>query len=142
MFCAQCGKQVPDGAKFCPGCGANVQGDAAAAKKPKSGAGLKLAVAGLIVVAAAAGGYVMLAPGEKTPAIEKAPAISPKPEAAAPEQKAPATAAEKPPEPPPPPVAEPQPPAKDPADVAAAHKALDQRIAEEEAAAKQAAGKK
>src|SRR6185436_20794241 len=82
MFCAQCGKQVPDGAKFCPGCGANVQGDAAAATKPKSGAGLKLAVAGLIVVAAAAGGYVMLAPGEKTPGIEKAPAITPKPEAA------------------------------------------------------------
>ena len=137
MFCAQCGKQVPDGAKFCPGCGANVQGDAAAAEKPKSGAGLKLAVAGLIVVAGAAGGYVMLAPAP----VEKAPAISPTPQAAAPEPKPVEPAAEKPAEPPPP-VAEPQPPAKDPTDVAAAHTALDQKIADEEAAAKHASGKK
>ena len=25
MFCPKCGKQIPDGAKFCPGCGNKVQ---------------------------------------------------------------------------------------------------------------------
>ena len=31
MFCMNCGKQIPDGAKFCPGCGANQQPDTATA---------------------------------------------------------------------------------------------------------------
>lgn len=30
MFCARCGKEVPEGATFCPSCGAPVQGGAAA----------------------------------------------------------------------------------------------------------------
>ena len=62
MFCAQCGKQVPDSAKFCPACGANVQGGAAQATHPKGGSGLKYAAAGFVVVAAVAGAYAMLAP--------------------------------------------------------------------------------
>ena len=136
MFCSQCGKQMQDGAKFCASCGTSLQGGAAPAQQPKSGAGLKLVVAGLVVAAAAAGGYAMLAPAP----VEKTPAISPAPQTATPEPKPSEPVAEKPAEPPPP-VAEPQPPAKDPADLAAAHKALDQRIADEEAAAKEASGK-
>ena len=37
MFCPKCGKQIPDGAKFCPGCGNKVQisgGNAQQVKKP------------------------------------------------------------------------------------------------------------
>ena len=37
MFCPKCGKQIPDGAKFCPGCGNKVQipgGNVQQAKKP------------------------------------------------------------------------------------------------------------
>ena len=137
MFCAQCGKQLPDGAKFCPACGTNLQGGATAAEKPKRGGGLKFVAAGLVVVAAAAGSYAMLVPA---PAEKPADAPPPKPaiETAAPEPKS----VEKAPEKPPAPLAEPQNPAPDPAEVTAAHKALDQKIADEEAAAKSHAQKK
>ena len=134
MFCGQCGKQVPDAAKFCAACGANLQGDASAGAQPKGGGSLKFAVAGVVVVAAGAAGYVLFsrAPVEKPAAVAPKPAV----EAVAPEPKAP----EKPPDPPAPAVAEPQRP--DPAALEAAHKALDQRIADEEAAAKEGAAKK
>ena len=26
MYCPNCGNQIPDGAKFCPGCGASTDG--------------------------------------------------------------------------------------------------------------------
>lgn len=138
MFCTQCGKQVPDGAKFCPACGTNLQGGASAAEKPKRGM-LKFVAAGLVVVAAVAGSYAMLAPA---PVEKPAAAPPPKPaiETAAPEAKSVEKAPENPPEPPAP-VAEPQAPAPDPAEISAAHKALDQKIADEEAAAKSRAQK-
>jgi len=141
MFCAQCGKQLPDGAKFCPVCGTNLQGGATPAEKPKRGGGLKFVAAGLVVVAVAAGSYAMLVPA---PAEKPAAAPPPKPaiETAAPEPKSVEKAPEKPPEPAPAPVAEPQNPAPDPAEVTAAHKALDQKITDEEAAAKSHAQKK
>lgn len=139
MFCVQCGKQIQDGAKFCPACGANLQGDARADAQPAGGGSLKFVIAGIVMAAAAGAGYFVFWP---TP-LEKPAAVAPRPavEAVAPEPKAPEPSTpEKPPEPPAPAVAEPQRP--DPAALEAAHKALDQRIADEEAAAKQGAAKK
>ena len=134
MFCSQCGKQNPDTAKFCPACGANLQGGAPA-DKLKSSPALKIAIAGGIVAVAAAAGYVMLTPAP----VERPVPEPPKPaaEVKAPEPKGP----EKPLDPAPA-LAEPKPPAPDASEIAAAHKALDQKIADEEAAAKSRAEKK
>jgi uncharacterized membrane protein len=47
-FCGKCGSSVPDGAPFCPQCGAAVAAPAAVAPGPVAGAGLQENVAGLL----------------------------------------------------------------------------------------------
>ena len=37
MFCAKCGKEIPEGATFCPSCGASVQGTSQATASTVSG---------------------------------------------------------------------------------------------------------
>ena len=35
MFCPNCGKEIPDGSKFCPYCGANLEGNVTSQSSPK-----------------------------------------------------------------------------------------------------------
>src|SRR5262245_29717510 len=118
MFCTQCGKQVPDASKFCPACGANLQDGGAPAQTPTGGSALKLAIAGGVIAVMGAAGYFMLS---AAPAPEPTPPPKPAIEAKAPEPQAPDKPADATPA-----LAEPKPPASDAAEIAAAHKALDQ----------------
>ena len=165
MFCTQCGTQLPADAKFCPACGAGQDAAAPAAKRSRP---FVLAAAGGLVVIAAAGAYALYAPGladkraEKPKEIKQAavpaavpagvPADTPAP-AAAPVPTPPAPAGDG--QAPDPKTFE-QPaaaggpdrapdasgPAPDPAEISAAHEALDRKIAEEEDAAKKRALKR
>ena len=140
MFCAQCGIQMPAGAKFCPACGSRQEAGVAQAAKPASNLSLKLAAAGGLVVILATAGYGIYMPGpagkeavnplketKQAPVPAPAPvaqAENPQPKAA--ELSAPAGGGERDDG-----VSTPA-----AAEIAAAHHALDKKITEEEDAAK------
>ena len=158
MFCTQCGIQVPVGAKFCPACGAGQEAGVAPVAKPASSLSLKLAAAGGLVAILAAAGYGIYMPGpaEKVAAnpvkeTKQAPVPAPAPGPVPAPVPAPAPVAQA--ENPPQKAAEPPAPAvrgeRDdsastpaPAEISAAHEALDKKIADEENAAKKKTAKR
>jgi hypothetical protein len=57
MFCPNCGKQIPDGSKFCPYCGASLEGKAVNSPKSKSSRSIaKIIIPIILIVVILAGG--------------------------------------------------------------------------------------
>ena len=146
MFCGQCGIQMPAGAKFCPACGSRQEAGVAPVPKPATGLSLKLAAAGGLAVILAVAGYRIYMPGpaekealnpvkdtKQAPVAAPAPvaqAENPQPKAA--EQPAPAGGG----------ALDDSVSTPAAAEIAAAHEALDKKIAEEENAAKKRTAKR
>ena len=61
MFCPNCGKQIPDGSKFCPYCGASLEGKGATVLKSKSSRSIaKIVIPIIIIVVILVGGFGLL----------------------------------------------------------------------------------
>jgi hypothetical protein len=57
MFCPNCGKEIPDGSKFCPYCGASLEGKAVNIPKSKSSRSIaKIIIPIALVIVILAGG--------------------------------------------------------------------------------------
>ena len=50
MFCPNCGKEIPDGSKFCPYCGESLKGRAGTASKGKPARNLSKIIIPLIII--------------------------------------------------------------------------------------------
>ena len=57
MFCPNCGRQIPDGSKFCPYCGASLEGSGVTVPKSKSSRSIaKIIIPIVLVIVILAGG--------------------------------------------------------------------------------------
>jgi len=50
MFCPNCGRQIPDGSKFCPYCGANLEGRVYTSKTKSSSRSIANIIVPIILV--------------------------------------------------------------------------------------------